>query len=342
MCKFSYTKDIFNMKKIFKILAYAIGFFLVFVISGIAFVNFTYPKVSPAPELTIDHGPDRVERGAYLANHVVVCVDCHSTRDFSLLSGPIKPGTTGKGGELFDHSMGFPGVFYSKNITPAGISDYTDGELFRLITTGVTSDGRAMFPIMPYPYYGKMDPEDIYDIIAYIRTLDPIENEIPDSKADFPVSLILKTIPKDADPQTKPAKSDQVAYGGYLMNAASCGECHSPVDAQGTRLPGKDYSGGREFAFPDGSLVRSANLTQDVSTGIGSWSEDMFVGKFKQYLDSGYHLPKVQPGEFNTIMPWMMYAGMEESDLKAIYAYIKTIAPIPNQVVKFSPPVTSE
>jgi mono/diheme cytochrome c family protein len=104
-----------------------------------------------------------------------------------------------------------------------------------------------MFPLMPYLYYGQMDPEDIYDIIAYIRTLDPIEKEVPDSKADFPVSIILKTIPKDANPQTKPSKTDQVAYGKYLINASACSECHTPVDAQGTHLPGTDYSGGRSF-----------------------------------------------------------------------------------------------
>ncbi|WP_339867172.1 c-type cytochrome [uncultured Algoriphagus sp.] len=329
------------MKKIFKVVAYLLGVVLILIVCGVAFVNFTFPKVSPAQDLTINHSPDRVARGAYLANHVTVCVDCHSTRDFSLLSGPIQPGTIGSGGDRFDQSMGFPGVFYARNITPFGISDYTDGELYRLITTGVTNEGRAMFPLMPYPYYGKMDPEDIYDIIAYIRSLDPIENEIPDSKADFPVSIILKTIPKDADPQPKPATTDQLAYGKYLTNAAACMECHSPVDAQGTILAGKEFSGGREFAFPDGSTVRSANLTQNQQSGIGSWSEDMFVGKFKQYLDSGYHLPKVQPGEFNTIMPWVMYAGMKEADLKAIYAYLKTIDPISNQVVKFSPPSVS-
>lgn len=330
------------MKKIFKVFAYFLGALVVLIVSGVAFVNFTYPKVNPAPELTIDHSPDRVARGSYLANHVTVCVDCHSTRDFSLLSGPIVPGTIGSGGDRFDQSMGFPGIFYAKNITPEGISDYTDGELYRLITTGVTNEGRAMFPLMPYPYYGKMDPEDIYDIIAYIRTLPPVVNDVPDSKADFPLNIILKTIPSDGTPQIKPSKNDQVAYGGYLVNAASCVECHTPVDPQGTLLAGKEFSGGREFHFPDGAVIRTANITQDGSTGIGSWSEEMFVGKFKQYLDSGYHLPKIQPGQFNTVMPWTMYGGMEKDDLQAIYAYLKTIAPIPNQVVKYSPAGTSE
>jgi len=325
------------MKKFFKVVAYLLGAFVVLLVCGVAFVNFTFPKVSPAPELTIDHSAERIARGAYLANHVTVCVDCHSKRDFSLFSGPITPGTLGSGGERFDQSMGLPGVFYAKNITPTGISNYTDGQLFRLITTGVTNDGRPMFPLMPYSHYGKMDPEDIYDIISYIRTLEPINNDVPDSKADFPVSFLLKTIPKDGIPEKKPAKTDQVAYGKYLTNAASCKECHTPVDSQGTLIPGKEFQGGRPFAFSDGSVVRTANITQDSETGIGSWSEDMFMGKFKQYLDSGYHLPKVQPGEFNTIMPWVMYAGMEKSDLKAIYSYLKTITPIPNQVVKFSP-----
>lgn len=330
------------MKKIFKVLAYAIGVIVLLAVGGVAFVNFTFPKVSSAPELTIDHSVDRVAHGAYLANHVTVCVDCHSTRDFSFFSGPVIPGTTGKGGERFDQNSGFPGVFYSKNITPEGISAYTDGELYRLITAGVTNKGRAIFPLMPYSYYGRMDPEDIYDIISYIRTLDPIVNDVPDSKADFPVNIILKTIPKDGEPQKKPTKTDQVAYGKYLINAAGCVECHTPVDDRGTILAGKEFSGGRNFSFPDGSVLSSANITSDKTSGIGNWSEDSFVQIFKKYGDPTHHLSKVQPGEFNTIMPWMMYAGMETDDLKAIFAYLKTIQPISNSVTKFTPPSTSE
>src|SRR6202012_5065901 len=112
---------------------------------------------------------EKIERGRYLANYVTVCMDCHSTRDWSKFSGPLKEGTLGQGGELFNQKFGFPGTYYSRNITPEGISRYTDGELFRLITTGVTKEGKPMFPVMPYPYYGKMDPDDIMCVIAYIR-----------------------------------------------------------------------------------------------------------------------------------------------------------------------------
>ena len=103
------------MKKIFKVLGYLLGAFVILTVCGVAFVNFTFPKVSPAQNLTIQYSPDRVARGAYLANHVTVCVDCHSARDFSLLSGPIQPGTLGSGGDKFDHSMGFPGKHHSEN-----------------------------------------------------------------------------------------------------------------------------------------------------------------------------------------------------------------------------------
>ncbi len=324
------------MRKLFKVLAYLLGAVVLLIVCALAFLQLGYPKVDPATEITIEYTPERIERGAYLANHVTICMDCHSTRDFSLFSGPIMPGQLGAGGEKFDHSVGMPGVFFSKNITPYGISDYTDGELFRLITTGVTNDGRPMFPLMPYSYYGRMDPEDIYDIIAYIRSLPSVESDIPDSKADFPVSLIMRTMPQNAEMTTKPSPSDQVAYGAYLTNASGCRECHTQVSPQGVIIPEVAYAGGRSFPFPDGSVVTSSNLTPCPDTGLGKWDEATFVARFKQFTDSGYVVPKVAPGDFNTIMPWTMYSGMKEEDLKAIFAYLKSLEPVTNPVVKFT------
>lgn len=324
------------MKRFFKIIGYLLGIVVILLIGSLAYLQIAFPRVPGPEDLKLTYSKERIERGAYLANHVTVCMDCHSTRDFSLFSGPPMPGTIGKGGDRFDHSMGFPGIFYAKNITPEGISDYSDGELYRVITTGVTNDNRPMFPLMPYLYYGKMDPEDIYSIIAYIRSLDPIAYEVPDSKADFPLNFILRTIPQVANPGKIPEKSDQVAYGGYLVNAAGCIECHTPADPQGQIIMDEAFSGGREFANPDGSIVRSSNITPDF-TGIESWDETRFVRQFKQYQDSGYVIPKIKPGEFNSIMPWTMYAGMEEEDLKAIFAYLKTIRPFSKEIVKFTP-----
>jgi mono/diheme cytochrome c family protein len=307
----------------------------------LTYLKYGLPDIAAAEDLKIDYTAERTERGRYLANAVTVCMDCHSTRDWGRFSGPITPGTLGQGGDRFDHSLGFPGVFFSKNITPAGISRYTDGELYRVITTGVTKEGRSMFPLMPYLYYGRMDPEDIYSIIAYVRSIPPIENNVEESRADFPVNFILNTMPQPAQPQQRPDTSDILAYGAYLVNASGCAECHTQIDGKGVIIPEVAFAGGREFMFPDKSVLRSSNLTSDGETGIGTWTEELFLTKFKIYGDSTYVPPKVVPGEYNSVMPWTMYGHMKTSDLKAIFAYLKTIAPISNKVQKFKPAMAS-
>ncbi len=324
------------MKKVFRILGYILLFIIVAVAGLLIYVKAALPNVGPAPDMKIDYTAQRIERGRYLANSVTACMDCHSTRDWSKFAGPLIPGTLGKGGERFDQKAGFPGIFYSRNVTPAGISRYTDGELFRVITTGVTKEGTALFPVMPYSHYGKMDPEDIMSIIAYVRTLPSIQNTIEKPAPDFPMNFIINTIPAKANLQKLPPKSDQLAYGAYLVNACSCIECHTKAD-KGKIIPDLAFSGGREFMFPDGSVVRSANLTPDIKTGLGSWTEDMFISRFKQYADSSYKPQSVAAGDFNSIMPWNMYCNMNKEDLSAIYTYLRTVKSMPNTVVKFMP-----
>lgn len=322
-----------------KLLKY-VGYFLaiiVFAIAGLlSYVKFALPDVGEAEDLKIDYTQERIERGRYLANTVSVCMDCHSKRDWSKFSGPITEGTLGMGGDRFDQSIGIPGVFYAKNITSSGISRYTDGELFRLITSGVTKEGRAMFPLMPYPYYGRMDKEDIYSIISYVRSIPNMDNNVPESEPDFPMNFIINTIPQKPVHEIKPEKTDLLAYGAYMTNAAGCAECHTQVD-KGQIIEELKFGGGRNFKFPDGSIVISGNITPDQETGIGKWTEEMFIQRFKAYADSAYASPSVAIGEFNTVMPWTMYGQMEEGDLAAIYAYLRSVKPITNSVVKFTP-----
>ncbi|MFT3704989.1 MAG: cytochrome C [Agriterribacter sp.] len=328
------------MKKFFKVLGYTVLTIILLVSLLLIYVKTALPNVGDAPKLSVAATPEKIARGKYLSNYVTVCVDCHSTRDWTKFAAPIIDGTLGKGGERFDQQMGFPGVYYSKNITPAGVSRYTDGELFRLITTGVTKEGRAMFPVMPYRHYGEMDSTDIEAIIAYIRSLPSIENPVPESASDFPMNFIINTIPKKANPQKLPAKTDLLAYGKYLVNASSCIDCHTRVE-KGQIIQELGFSGGREFLMP-GGMLRSANITPDAATGIGSWTQEVFVRKFKSFADSTYQSPLVKPGEFNSIMPWKMYSGMTEEDLGAIYQYLKTIPAISNKVEKFTVQVAAK
>jgi mono/diheme cytochrome c family protein len=324
------------MKKLLKVLGILLLVLILAVTAVIAYVKTALPDVGYAPKLKVEATAARIERGEYLANAVAGCMDCHSKRDWSKFSGPVVPGTKGSGGERFDQSVGFPGVYFSRNITPAGIGRYSDGELYRVITTGVTKEGRAMFPVMPYPYYGKMDDEDIYSLIAYLRSIPAIENEVPDSESDFPMSVILNTIPSKGTPSPRPDPVDKVAYGKYVVNTAGCIECHTQADKGQIKVE-LAFSGGRDFAFPDGSIVRSSNITPDPETGIGKWTEEYFIQRFKMYADSSYTPAPVNPGEYNTIMPWTMYCNMKEEDLSAIFTYLQTVAPVKNQVIRFSP-----
>jgi mono/diheme cytochrome c family protein len=281
----------------------------------------------------VESSPEKIARGKYFANHVMLCIDCHSQRDFSLFSAPPFPGTEAAGGERFDQSMGFPGVFISPNITPAGIGDYTDGELFRLITTGVKKDGNPIFPVMPYPSYGKIDAEDIEAVIAYIRSLEPKETENERSKPDFPINLIMRTMPEEASLTKRPPESDAIAYGKYMVTASACADCHTQFE--NGSFTGQPLAGGRSFEFPDGSILTTPNLTPH-ETGLKNWSKAQFIERFKWYENTA-NINKLKPGEMQTIMPWAMYAGMKTKDLAAIFDYLQSLEPVDNAVTKFSP-----
>lgn len=318
-------------KRIFLYLLAAVGLIIILLV---IFVKTMLPNVGEPMDLAIEATPERLERGKYLANHVAVCIDCHSGRDWSSFSGPMIPGTEGQGGEIFDQSMGFPGKFVAKNITQYRLNDWTDGEIFRAITTGVSKDGSALFSIMPHRSYGQMDEEDVKSIIVYIRTLEPKENEPEASDPDFPMNLIINTIPQKADFTTIPPKTDEVNYGKYLVTTASCFDCHTKQEKG--EFVGEPFAGGFEFLFPDGSTLQSANITPD-STGIGHWSKEQFLLRFKAYADSSYIPHKVGPGEFQTLMPWTFYAKMTDEDLSAIYSYLQTLPPVDNEIVLFKP-----
>lgn len=324
------------MNKIIKVLLSVLAFIVLAIIGLIGYVKLALPNVGKPEEISIERTPERIARGKYLANSVTVCIDCHSTRDWNQFSGPIIAGTEGKGGEVFDQKFGFPGSFHARNITPASLGNWTDGEILRAVASGVDKNNKALFPVMPHPNYGKLDREDLYSIIAYIRSLKPIEHQVAPSVPDFPMNIILNTIPQKAVYSKRPDTSNVLAYGQYIFTAAACNECHTKKD-KGAPIVGMELAGGFEFSLPTGGVVRSANITPDQETGIGKISEIEFLKKFSKYNDSSYQNPTIKKNTINTVMPWLMYRNMKEQDLKALYAYIKTFKPIKNLVIKYTP-----
>ena len=324
------------MRKLLKVLGILLLIVILAVVGLASYVKLALPNVGDPPQLQVERTPERIARGEYLANNVMVCMDCHSTRNWNEFSAPPVPGTLGKGGDVFDKTMGFPGTYYAANITPAAIGSWTDGEIFRAITTGVSKNGKPIFPVMPHKNYGQLDPEDINAVIAYVRSIPAIENKVPESESSFPMNFIINTIPEKAKPTKRPDPNDAIAYGKYLVTAASCGECHTPFE-KGSFDEKFRLAGGRTFELPAGTLTTS-NLTPDNETGIGTWTKELFVNKFKAYRDSAMAHQKADfMTEYNTIMPWIMYAGMTDQDLNAIYDYLRTVKPIKNKIEKWTP-----
>jgi mono/diheme cytochrome c family protein len=318
--------------KIFKKgLLYTVILIVLVIIIAISFISLALPDVGRPENINVALTPQRIARGKYLVNHVVLCVDCHSKRDWSKFAGPTIAGSFGGGGELFDEQVGFPGSVYVPNITPHNIKSWTDGELFRAITCGVRKDGSAIFPLMPWPYYSKMSREDTYAIIAYVRTLEPIKTDYPKSKLNFPLNILVHTMPQKATLGPLPPSTDTIKYGAYLTNASGCIDCHTK-DNNGKLIPGVEFAGGHEYTV-NGITVRSGNITPDKATGIGNWTSAVFVQRFKAYSDPGKATP-VFKRDFQTIMPWYDYSGMSENDLKAIYAYLRTVKPVNNKVIQ--------
>jgi mono/diheme cytochrome c family protein len=181
--------------------------------------------------------------------------------------------------------------------------------------------------MMGYERFRYMSDEDVYSLVAYLNTLAPVKNRVPRSRIDFPVSLLIKSAPRPAGHVPNPDRSNRVKYGEYLVTLAGCAQCHTP-SRRGKLLAGMTLAGGEEFRFPGGMVVVSANITPDLETGIGRWSEQDFLKRiyqYKEYAEKGS--PAVGPESF-TVMPWLAFAQLEADDLKAIYAFLRTERPV--------------
>jgi len=224
------------------------------------------------------------------------------------------------------------GTLYAPNITPARLSTWTDGEVLRAMVSGVSKDGSPLFPLMPYDALRQMSREDAESIIAFIRTLPPVARDVPPSQLNFPMNLIVRTMPSPAPPlpETAPDPSDRLAYGKYLTTIASCVTCHTKME-WGEPLPGMAFAGGLEFQMRSGGVQYSANITSDLETGIGRWTMEQFVARFKSIADAD-EASLALNGRRNTEMPWRDYGGMTTEDLRAIFTYLQTIPAVRHAV----------
>jgi mono/diheme cytochrome c family protein len=323
------TKPSTSMRKIF-----LLSSFLAMAIAALYFSSCNNNDTPAEPRVTENTDSiAKVQRGEYLANHVAVCIDCHSQRDITKWSLPVIAGTEGGGaGFPFTKTEMVPGVVFPPNITPFALKDWTDDQIATAMTTGVNRKGDTLFPIMPYHNYSRIAKDDVYSIIAYVRTLKPIDSLKPPRRLEIPMSMLGPLPQPDLSKNVRPDPSDKIKYGEYLVTMASCSDCHTPRSPQGVPDFSKAFSGGFVFQTPF-FKVAVANITPDSATGIGTLSEDAFVQKFQG--NSAPEKVNSKPGRENSIMPWGMYGTMKEGDLRAIYAYLRTVPAVKNKVEKF-------
>jgi mono/diheme cytochrome c family protein len=312
------------MKRFFKI-SLAVVFCLVVLLAvavtaTIGWRPFLGPRVRPLTNRVFEKTPERWARGKYLVENEASCIDCHSPHDWTKHDSPIPEGMEGAG-EDFSVLQGLPGHVVAPNLTPdpdTGSGSWSDDTLARAIREGIGHDGRALFPMMPYENYRHMPDEDLASVVVFLRSLPPVRNPLPKTEIIFPVKYLIRSVPQPiTEPVPAPDISDPVKRGEFLVTIAGCRDCHTPAD-KGEPLPNMDLSGGQIFEGPWGR-VATANLTPDPS-GIPYYDEALFL----QVMRTGF----VRARSVNQIMPWREYGGMTDDDLKAIFAYLKTVKPI--------------
>ena len=285
----------------------------------------------------IPRTPERLERGKYLVESLLQCTLCHSDTDFSKRPTEPMPGTRG-GGHIFERAQIFgPGSrLVASNLTSDpqyGAGNWNDSDFVHALRQGIGHDRRTLFPMMPYRYFRSLSDEDLAAVIVYERTLAPVHIERPKTWLPESVTRTLHPLPP-VEHVPEPVKSDPISYGKYLVTGAHCELCHTPHDENENLISGLEFAGGQVFNGPFGPngqriQVASLNLTPDPS-GISYFDEKRFI----EVIRSG----SVGARPLATIMPWSYFRNLTDDDLKAIFAYLRTIKPVKHRVDNTEPP----
>jgi hypothetical protein len=319
------------MKKGMRIFLAILTGLILLVVAAISFTigwrPFFGPKVRAASTASFERTPQRVERGRYLTAGLLGCETCHTQKDWQTHGAPNVPGME-MAGQVVPID-GLPGTIVASNVTPdeeTGAGRWTDGELARTIREGIGHDGRTIFPMMPYSEYRDLSDEDVASVVVYLRSLPAVHHPLPKTQVIFPVKYLINSAPEPVTgPVHGPDDTVPVKRGEYLANMG-CG-CHTPID-RGSPLPGMDWGGGEYLKGPWGE-VTSANITPDAS-GIGYYDEATFI----KTLRTGY----VGARKLSSIMPFGEFKNLNDDDLKAIFAFLKTVAPVKHRVDNSLPP----
>jgi len=228
------------------------------------------------------------------------------------------------------------GTVYSTNITPApktGIGTWSEADFHKAMTQGIGPDGKHYFPVFPYTSFTHMTAQDVRDLKAYLFSIPPVEQANKPPELRFPFGwrtglLVWRWL--NFRPGTFQPHSDQSAEwnrGVYLVTALGhCAECHTPRNWLGGLKTTLAYAGSADG--PEGELA--PNITPDEATGIGKWS----VADIVWFLQTGLKPNGDDTQGLMSVVIENGYKHLPEADLRAIAAYLRSLPPIRNKVVK--------
>lgn len=243
--------------------------------------------------------PATVERGRHIATAISKCVDCHGAD---------------LGGKMFIDA-GPLGTVYASNLTTGRggvMGRYSDGQLERAIRHGVSADGHAL-AIMPSADFNVMSDADLQALVAYLRTVPPVDRELPQTTIRALGRALylggkLQLFPAEgidhaaARPAPVPA-GVTVEYGQYLADIGGCRGCH-----------GKDLAGAAEGEGP--GMPPPANLTP--AGELKNWTEEQFFHSIRTGIR-----PNGQA--IRAPMPWALTGQSTDDELRALWMYIKQV-----------------
>ena len=242
--------------------------------------------------------PARIAHGQHLASEM--CGGCHGSD---------------LGGRLFIDGMPFARL-WTPNLTHGhggAAQTLTDADFEAAIRHGYLPGGRSLL-IMPSNVFGALADDDLEDLITAVRAAPPVDRQTP-PPAIGPVGRVLtafglaelRSAPQAAELPTPPVKAPPVAasveYGRYLTNIGGCVECHGP-----------GLSGGLIPNMGPNKKIAS-NLTP---AGLGAYNDSAFARALRQ---------GVRPGgtPIDTFMPWRQFRMMSDTEIGALYAYLRTV-----------------
>jgi mono/diheme cytochrome c family protein len=252
-----------------------------------------------------------VERGSYLVNTIMTCANCHSPK------GPpnVVAGKDFSGGLRFDtpaYDVTGPNITADKE---TGIGTWSSADIKKLLLEGVGPNGVPIADVMPTGFYGILLPSDLDAITAYVQTIKPVHNKVPDPVYKKPFARHM--FPGAEKPIDPADLNDTVKRGHYLATIGHCMECHTPLVNGVPDFANSLGKGGQKFPGPWGVSV-SRNITSSKTSGLGGWTDAEIKRAVTQGIDK-------DGKKLNGPMGFVYYSHMTDSDLGAVIAWLRTV-----------------